>query len=277
MKIFSLLAPNQVPNLEALKILTIDLRLGIAGYAYRFNWSKLEPQRGVYDWSLVKQALKQSAKLGKICMMHLTAGKSAPGWVGPFLSREYLDAWRNFLEEFAQEFGGEPCIWAIHISGCGEAGELTLRGLQGFTDEAVMEAWKEVVQWYVDLFPGKILYTPGVTPNMAGGSGGSEMFVRYILANYKDRIGIYNHGLGGKEGQPHDLIREAVELSGGGGYQAGGGFLPLSWGYPRYGDPELAFRKAEEDGVVSLEIYRADLLKRNQRFLDLIEEYGAYS
>lgn len=271
MKIFSLLPPNVVPNL------TTDLRPGVAGYSYRLDWAKLQPQRNGYDWSLVKQALRQTAKLGKVCMVHLTAGTHAPDWASPFLSRIYLYEWKSFLIAFASYFASEPQIWAIHLSGCGEGDELTLKGIKRFTDIQIMEVWKEVIQHYVDFFPEKRLYTPGVTPNMAEGPGGSEVFVWYILDNYKDRIGIYNHGLGGKDGQPHDLIREAVELSGIGGYQAGGGFLPLSWGYPKYGDPAEAFRKAEDAGVTSVEIYRADLLKRNQKFLDLVEEYGAYS
>jgi hypothetical protein len=262
-KVFSLLAPNQIPTSNT------DIKPYISGYAYRFDWAKLQPRPEAYNWDVVRQAVRQTKRLGKVCMIHLTAGTHSPGWVAPFLDRKYLDAWKRFLEEFAQEFGGEPCIWALHISGCGEAGELTLKGYDGFTDEAVMEAWKEVIQWDVDLFPTKVLYTPGVTPNMAEGPGGSALFVYYILANYPERIGIYNHGL--SEKGPHDLIREAVRQSGIGGYQAGGGFLPGGWRYPEWGDPKIGFQKAVEDKVTSVEIYRSDLLKGDQQFNQAVE------
>jgi hypothetical protein len=263
-KVFSLLAPNQVPTSHS------DIKPYISGYAYRFDWAKLQPGPEEYNWDLVRQAVRQTKSLGKVCMIHLTAGVKSPGWVAPFLDRQYLDAWKRFLTEFAQEFGGEPCIWALHISGCGAAGELTLKGYDGFTDEAVMEAWKEVIPWYVGLFSDKVLYTPGVTPDMAERPGGSALFVQYILDNYPERIGIYNHGLGGRNGQPHDLIRQAVKMFGIGGYQAGGCFL-LGWGWPNWGDPKIALQKAIEDKVTSVEVYRSDLLKGNRQFNQAVQ------
>jgi regulation of enolase protein 1 (concanavalin A-like superfamily) len=128
-----------------------------AGGNYLVSWASLEPQRGVYAWSSVDQALGRARAAGKTLALRVYTNWSgqkqgSPPWFFETPGAEYYyptngarskdykspvpwdsvfqDRFGEFLQALGQRYNGNPAIEFIQITGIGVYGEVYLGDLK---------------------------------------------------------------------------------------------------------------------------------------------------
>jgi hypothetical protein len=147
----------------------------IAGLSLRFSWEHLEPERGVYDWSVLDGEIDRVAALGKKVTIRPQAGAFAPNWLyaegaESTLSNKgnrmpmpwdpvMLDAWQEFISALGERYNTNPSVTMVHLSGpVADSAEMHLPdALQSHPDaeERVFAAWTLVIDSYVQAFRRK--------------------------------------------------------------------------------------------------------------------------
>lgn len=159
-----------------------------------FRWRDVNPKEGVYDWSILKNALENNdsiyIRLENSDVIH------CPEWLGkkypdlkplklepytdnfevksqglfypmwhPGFKREFKQLLQSFKE---QEFGSDPRLKFAYIPGAWKWGEFEIdfveeMKLQGMTPEDFLSWFKETIDMYVDAFgeenAHKLMYT----------------------------------------------------------------------------------------------------------------------
>ena len=144
--------------------------LAIAGYTIRLYWKDVEPQRGVYNWSLFDNVLAQAKAHGKMVRPWVLFGVGVPSWVGaqtftgsadspcdsanatipvPWdanLRREQL----AFIQTFAERYRDDPAVAFFPVAGpSSKWAELCLPNnttqQPGYSNQVILDVWKEVI------------------------------------------------------------------------------------------------------------------------------------
>lgn len=121
----------------------------------RFNWNQVEPQEGVYDWSVIETFLNKWDSLGKKAAFGIACASSTnnasyltPKWVfdaGAAYTManngtQYVPVWNdeiflskleNFTKAFAEKYDGDRRIAFIDVRSYGNFGETHTSGLSG--------------------------------------------------------------------------------------------------------------------------------------------------
>lgn len=119
----------------------------------RFNWNQVEPQEGVYDWSVIDTFINKWDALGKKAAFGIACASSTnsasyltPKWVFDagaaytMNGSQYVPVWNDpvylakledFTRAFAQKYDGDPRIAYIDIRSYGNFGETHTSGLSG--------------------------------------------------------------------------------------------------------------------------------------------------
>jgi polysaccharide biosynthesis protein PslG len=80
-------------------------------------WGLLEPQPGVYDWSLADAVIQNVAAAGLSPAIQFA---NVPSWMSsdpnrpPIYSSAQIAAWQQFLANFVRRYGAHGSFWATH-------------------------------------------------------------------------------------------------------------------------------------------------------------------
>ena len=161
--------------------------LGFAGMGVsRFEWARLEPREGEYDWKPVEEFLAAWGDIGRVCNIgvacasthsRLPGGYVTPKWVFDAGARKYemdltptmatqgspghkvapvfddpifLAKYRVFLQAFARHFDGDPRIAVLDIRSYGNWGECHMSPFK--VPDIAPEKFREHVQMHLDVF-----------------------------------------------------------------------------------------------------------------------------
>jgi hypothetical protein len=173
---------------EALAIPTV------AGISMRIGWGAVEPSPGDYRWAKIDQTIAQARAAGKVAQIRVIAGIYSPNWVlqqVPTLrfsdrylynpanypdtvtmpipwSDAYLDRWDRFVAALGARYDGAAGLAAIHMSGGGFIGEMTLPTDvptwldAGYSDDRLIGAWGRIIGSYRRAFT-RTPFTLGIT------------------------------------------------------------------------------------------------------------------
>jgi hypothetical protein len=200
----------QNPNISAVRI--------------KIPWPSLEPDRGVYDFSVVDAALAMAAQTGKPIGLSVGMGYKAPQWVydrgaaawtaisGPDLGTMPLQndpKYLRFLKEFLNALGAHcdsnPKLSYIAMEGFAQSNELycansdqdnttLLNSLGGVS--AWLEAAKVITGYWMHAFPTTPLFIALAKPFLyAEGLQAEQDLTEWGKATYSDRFGVMCNSL----------------------------------------------------------------------------------
>jgi hypothetical protein len=130
----------------------------LAGTTLTFEWARLEPKPGQFDWSAVDQAIAPWAAAGKRVILRVSAGGEAawgaaaadatPAWVYAqgvpavhddgstlpvYWNPTYLADYDAFIAAYAARYDGDPAVSFVEM-GIGDGGETLPDTQEGSTD-----------------------------------------------------------------------------------------------------------------------------------------------
>ncbi len=179
----------------------------LAGVDLDYYWSQIEPQKGVYDWSIITSAMAPWVANGKKVILRIAtagqagwdppySGSGTPGWVytdgaasvtdsGEILpvywNATYLRDLSTFLAAYAAEFNGNKDV-ALVEAGVGMGGETEPENNLSATGVATWEAagynpatWLSTVETISTMYRDAFTQTPVyamLTSTFLGGDSG---------------------------------------------------------------------------------------------------------
>lgn len=211
----------------------------LTGVLVRVPWREIEPAEGRYDWSYLHREINLAQRHGKKVTLAVSAGPNTPDWVYEagaaafrftFLNphsprggqaariplpwdRVFLDKWTRTIAALGREFGGNPGITLVHVTGSSKNGfELQLPedpmrpragasagpwAEQGFEGKRFTAAWREIIDAFARAFPDKALDLE-VHPVMGDSALAAEL-VDYGYQKYGKRFGAFGAWLSGRD------------------------------------------------------------------------------
>ena len=195
------------------------IALGTTGYE-RFDWSELNPQEDIYDWTPIDNAVAAWAQHGKqfaFGVMSVNTNGNlccTPKWVfdkgakytmgnapGSTKQEYYIPVWddpvyvaecKKFAEALAKKYDGNPNIAFIDIRNYGNWGEMHMWPFFKYTkflsDEQVMEL---LIRPYIDSFRQTQIVICDAEPPL-----GREKINNWVV---KNGIGLRNDGIMGDQ------------------------------------------------------------------------------
>ena len=263
------------------------------GISWKFKWSTVEPQQGVYDWSLIDHVIQVTQAEGKKTMLRVIAGVDSPAWIEqqahtvsfsnstlftpanypPTVSMPvpwdptYLSRWEQFIAAYGQRYNGNPQIWSVQMSGGGYIGEMTLPhdtttwSQAGFSDQAITSAWDSIVDSFRRAFPDTPTNLDIDPPLPKGESNALPAILAYVLHTYPGKVYIQQNGLRAAYANSINNLRQDIRMAAPVttvGYQMYGGSGSIL--SANTGDRMTAFQVALSDHASYLEVYDTDLL-----------------
>lgn len=162
----------------------------VDGVSLRLRWSSVEPEDGVYDWTVLDSYVDRAQAAGKSIGLYLSAGVNTPDWVYDagavrfdFMDDQaqasipvpwdpvFLDRWTDFIGVVGERYSSRAALVQVKITGVqhksAETGlpfsddDLTnwlqvrnaAGGPDGYTRVKVFNAWKRIVRAFSDAFP----------------------------------------------------------------------------------------------------------------------------
>ena len=125
----------------------------LKGVSFTSDWSDVEPQQHVYDWTQLDKNVAAAAAAGLQVALRVTPGVFSPNWVYAIGAKKlyfrwylsgnqislcslvsmpvpwdpiYLSAWTTFVRAFAAHYADNPAVSMIHLEGITSATNETL-------------------------------------------------------------------------------------------------------------------------------------------------------
>jgi hypothetical protein len=164
----------------------------LAGVVLVYYWSEIEPQKGVFDWSLIQGDMAPWIAAGKKVVLRIStsgvaswdppySGDGTPAWVFAdgaravsdngetvpvYWNQAYLNDYSSFVQSFAQQFDGNPNIAFIE-AGIGMGGETlaetnaSASGIAAWESEGYTDSlWLSTVETIASYFKSSFHTTP---------------------------------------------------------------------------------------------------------------------
>jgi hypothetical protein len=165
--------------------------LDITGLTIRMYWRDVEPQRGVFNWTMFDNVLAKAKAHGKLVRPWVLFGVGVPSWVGaqtftgsadspcdsanatipvpwdPNLRREQL----AFIEAFAARYRDDPNVAFFPIAGpSSKWAELCLPNnttqQAGYSNQVILDVWKEVIdKWLAVRGTKRLSFSASAAPS----------------------------------------------------------------------------------------------------------------
>jgi len=144
---------------------------------FRWYWNSIEPQRGVYRWDIIEDAIREAQARGQrvaLGIMPVDGESGAPewyrglgargwdfepgsggkGWMPDHNDPLYLKHMGQLVREFGRRFDGNPSIDHIDIRSLGRWGEWHFFGADQAADfvDASVETRRALVDMYLESF-----------------------------------------------------------------------------------------------------------------------------
>jgi len=173
----------------------------------RIDWSDIEAQEGVFDWSEIDSIIEKYGKRGykftlRLCtyegILHDDFGYATPKWVrdlgaegfdeadGSWQPKYddpiYLEKLENFFKEFGRKYGTHPLVEYVDIGTLGIWGEGNLIERPSCLSYD-MDMFRKHIELHTKYFPDKFVLLNDDTANSAGANEGVDGrdFLDYCL------------------------------------------------------------------------------------------------
>lgn len=162
---------------------TIAAKPFVKGILVRIPWELMEPSDNSYNWQLLDDQITAANQYGKKISLGITAGPSIPQWVFSGGAQRlistspindtiaipwdgyYLSKWKEFISALGSRYENDTTIQLVYISHSTANGmEMQLPrtttptlAAAGYTDQKMIDSWKEVIQSFDTAFPNHYL------------------------------------------------------------------------------------------------------------------------
>ena len=206
----------------------------VSGILITAHWDIVNPEKGTYSWVNTDRLVALARKHNKTFKLKIQSGSTTPDWVYEMGAKEfktkvmnkhrstfgdtvriplpwdeiYLKEFKGFLGQVAVRYGKEENFKGIVLSGGNfnssemhlpykSPGDMVQWESHGDYKQKIVGAYKEMMKYYVETFPGKqiFLHVSGV---IGGMSSEVEEIVRYGVENYPEVLTLQNCQLNGK-------------------------------------------------------------------------------
>jgi hypothetical protein len=199
----------------------------ITGVCMRADWAKVEPSKGVYDWTFFDQGLSAAAANHKLVALTVYSGKRSPEWVYADGARKleltrhtrkgdrsvtmtapwdttFLADWEELVKAFGARYDSNPIVSYVTMSGPGRGGELYFvdspQDLAMLQSAGGVQVWvnaaEKIASFYATAFPTTpFLYATGNPVPGPDGQKALSQVVTYCEQHWPDRFGIRSSGL----------------------------------------------------------------------------------
>lgn len=196
-----------------------DIEL-VDGVLVKVAWKDIEPEPGVFDFSLIDSQLALAEGKGMRVSLAVTNGPDAPPWLategavffeyGSFIDETritipalwdavYLARYRELIAALGKQYDGHPAVRLLHMTQSTTNGfdsQFLLSQLDsqrffdlGYTPERYLESWKKIIDAHAESFS----FTPvdmDVHP-VFGNSDLSFAAAQYGLDTLGERFGVF--------------------------------------------------------------------------------------
>jgi hypothetical protein len=213
-----------------------DAKLGSpkwTGIVIRERWSAVEPAANTYDWTFIDEQVARAKKLGKRYILAIYTGDNDPTWLGVprYLGAPYpwdatmLAEHGKMVEQLGKRYATDPDLVGVEIGGPTRApsGSLEMHlatGLtfqKGYSEAAMIAAWKQCVDQYAAVFPDCALISDGGVAPGGGRTTITQAVFDHLFAKYRDRANFSHCALKANTppDAPHHVVVVNMEKRGG--------------------------------------------------------------
>lgn len=220
----------------------------VSGLCLREKWNRLNPKLGVYNWSFLDKQIDRCVKTNRDIILSIYTGSNAPLWIAgpkfgpsdnvapyPFDTR-MLDAYAVMIEKVGAQYKNESHIVGIEIGGptCPDMSiEMhythSPQKLKGYSEQAMIDAWKACGQEVAKAFPQCAIITDGGPA--PGGNRGTRVntpFYDFMFKEYANRFFVTHCALKANtsiSAPHHKLVTDHKKRGGRTGFEAACGQL----------------------------------------------------
>jgi hypothetical protein len=213
----------------------------ITGMALRSQWTMIQPNKGVYSWTLFDQGLALAQKNNKMISLSVAAGGFCPSWLiyegasyititiqTAFLPQPqkmqmvlpwdpvFQKEWASLVQAMATRYDGSPNVGYVYIGGPGTYIETFLiqnqQDYNTFNAAGGLTKWIQGTEAIIDMYGSSFKNTPfllalgnpvaSIPSAQAAGEDAVEEVVNYGMTKYPGRFGVANHGLNANSNSP---------------------------------------------------------------------------
>jgi hypothetical protein len=157
-----------------------DRKLGSprwTGVVIRVRWSTVEPWADYFDWKFTDDQIARAKKLGKKYMLAVYTGDNDPAWLNVPLyfgaplpwDAKMLEEHGKMVAALGNRYANDADLVGVEIGGPtrGPSGSLEMhlaKGLtlkSGYSEAAMIAAWKKCIDQYCKAFPSCALISDG--------------------------------------------------------------------------------------------------------------------
>jgi hypothetical protein len=223
------LLPGDTPNTPYIGISTDPCWTipDISGVCLRADWAKVEPKKGVFDWTFFDQGIAAAATNHKLLALTVYSGKRSPEWVYADGARKleltrhtrkgdrsvtmpapwdttFLADWEELVKAFGSRYDSKTIVSYVTMSGPGRGGELYFvdspEDLAMLQSAGGVQVWvnaaEKIASFYAAAFPSTpFLYATGNPVPAPDGQKALSQVVTYCEQHWPDRFGIRSSGL----------------------------------------------------------------------------------
>jgi hypothetical protein len=199
----------------------------ITGVCLRTDWNKIEPQKGVFDWTFFDDGVAAAAEHNKLVALTVYSGKETPDWVYADGARRldltkvgrkgemqvtmpapwdqtFLEDWHVLVAALGKRYDSNPVVSYVTMTGPGRGGELYFvnspQDLEMLQEVGGLRIWvnaaEKIASFYAAAFPSTpCLYATGEPVPGPEGEAALAAIVDYCEQYWPDRFGIRSSGL----------------------------------------------------------------------------------
>jgi hypothetical protein len=197
------------------------------GIVIRERWSTLEPQPNVFNWDFTDAQIARAKKSGKKYILVIYTGDNDPAWLGVPLYRSAPFPWDakmlaehgKMVQQLGERYAHDADLVGVEIGGPtrGPSGSLEMHlaiGLtyvSGYSEPAVIDAWKQCIDQYAAAFPECALISDGGVAPGGGRASITQAVFDYLSAKYPERANFSHCAL--KANTPEDALHHKLVIT----------------------------------------------------------------